>query len=41
MLVKILQVLHKLFEIFIIYELLLKEIRVVELLIEEHARKID
>jgi hypothetical protein len=41
MLVKILQILHKLFEIFVVYELLLKKICVVELLVEEHARKIN
>ncbi len=41
MLVKILQVLHKLFEIFVVYELLLRETRVIELLVEEHAREIN
>ncbi len=41
MLVKILQILHKLFEIFIVYELLSKEIRVIELLVKEHAKKIN
>ncbi len=41
MLVKILQILHRLFEIFVICELLLREIRVVELLVEEYAKKIN
>jgi len=41
MLVKILQILHKLFETFVVYELLSKKICVVELLVEEHARKIN
>ena len=41
MLVKILQILHKLFRIFVVYKLLLKEIRVIELLVEEHTREIN
>ncbi len=41
MLVKILQILYRLFKIFVIYELLLREIRVVELLVKEHAREIN
>jgi len=41
MLVKILQILHRLFEIFVICELLLKEIRVIELLVEEHAKEVN
>jgi len=41
MLVQILQILHRLFRIFVIYKLLSKEICVIELLVEEHTRKID
>lgn len=41
MLVKTLQVLHRLFGVSVVCELLSRGIRVVELLVEEHARGID
>jgi len=37
---KILQILYRLFEIFVICELLLREIYIIKLLIEEYAREI-
>jgi len=41
LLVEILQILYRLSKIFVVCKLLLREIRVVELLIEEHTKEID